>query len=269
MWIDTHCHWDDASFADDFLSTVEAAAQANIEAVIVPAIARRNWSAVAQLNATHLDATHLNAGESAVKIYPAFGLHPLFLAEHRLEHLDELADFCIKNQAVAVGECGLDFFVPELTTAVAQERQKEFFIAQVKIAKALNLPLIIHARRSVDAVIAVLRRFSPLRGVVHSFAGSAQQAQQLHKLGFLLGIGGTVTYPRAKRLRQVVATLPAEQLLLETDAPDQPPLGFQGQRNVPARLLTIAESVAQLRDLDVATLAEITTANAKRLFSLQ
>ncbi len=268
MWIDTHCHWDDGSFADDFSGTVADAVRAKIEAVIVPAIARSNWEKVADLTA-----------EKSLKIYPAFGLHPLFLAEHRLTHLDELMDFCEKNQAVAIGECGLDFFVPELTTAAAQEKQREFFIAQVKIANVLNLPLIIHARRSVDTVIAILRRFAPLpgaplpgvplRGVVHSFAGSLQQAQQLHQLGFLLGIGGTVTYPRAKRLRQVVATMPLEQLVLETDAPDQPPCGYQGQRNVPARLLTIAESVATLRGMDVATLAAVTTENAKNLFSLK
>jgi TatD DNase family protein len=254
MWIDTHCHWDDGSFADDFLGTVEDAVGAQIEAVIVPAIARSNWAKVADLTV-----------EKSLKIYPAFGLHPLFLAEHRLGHLDELLDFCQKNQAVAIGECGLDYFVPELPEAL----QQQFFVEQIKIAKLLNLPLIIHARRSVDAVMAILRRFSPLRGVVHSFAGSLQQAQQLHKLGFLLGVGGTVTYPRAQRLRQVVAAIPLEQLLLETDAPDQPPCGFQGQRNVPARLLTIAESVATLRGVDLATLAAITTANAKNLFSLQ
>jgi TatD DNase family protein len=126
----------------------------------------------------------------------------------------------------------------------------------------------VHARRAVEAVIAAIRTVGSLRGVVHSFSGSAEQAAQLHKLGFLLGIGGPVTYQRANRLRGIVAAMPLEQLLLETDAPDQPDANHRGQRNEPAYLAKVLEVVAELRGVPPQVVASATTANAERLFNL-
>src|SRR5690606_28966559 len=144
------------------------------------------------------------------------------------------------------------------------------------VAGAAGLPVCVHARREVAAVIAAIRRVGGaasgqpprLRGVVHSFSGSPEQARQLWDLGFMLGIGGPVTYERAQRLRRLVADVPLEFLLLETDAPDQPDAGNRGQRNEPARLRTVLDTIAALRDEDPAAIAAATTANAERLFAL-
>lgn len=203
-------------------------------------------------------------------LYPAYGLHPTFLAEHRPQDLDMLGLWLERERPLAIGECGLDFFVDGLD----RQAQALYFDGQLRLARDTGLPLIVHARRAVDAVIAAIRRVGGsggapgLSGVVHSFSGSLQQAQQLWELGFLLGLGGPVTYPRAQRLHRLVATMPLEYLLLETDAPDQPDAGIRGQRNEPARLTRVLEAVAMLRDQDPGTIADATSANAERLFGL-
>ena len=142
------------------------------------------------------------------------------------------------------------------------------FIAQLELARERDLPVIVHARRAFDEVAACLRKVGGLRGVVHSFSGSLQQADNLWKMGFALGIGGPVTYPRARRLRDIVARIPAEFLLLETDSPDQPLHGHQGQRNEPALLTEVLAVVAELRGESRAHVAASTSANARRLFNL-
>ena len=190
-------------------------------------------------------------------LHPAYGLHPMYLAEHRPEHLHELRDWIDRERPVAVGECGLDYFVEGLDVD-----------AQLQLAREFDLPVIVHARRAVDAVIASIRKIGGLRGVVHSFSGSAEQAAQLHKLGFLLGIGGPVTYARANRLRGTVAAMPLEQLLLETDSPDQPDAGHRGERNEPAYLTKVLEVVSELRGVPQEVVAAATTATAQRLFGL-
>ena len=156
-----------------------------------------------------------------------------------------------------LGRAGLD-----------HERQQVFFDGQLKLARDFDLPVIVHARRAVDAVTASIRRIGHLRGVVHSFSGSEEQARQLWKSGFLLGLGGPVTYERANRLRRLAATMPLEHLLLETDAPDQPDVSIRGQRNEPARLREVLNVIAALRGVEPGEVAEATTANARRLFGL-
>ena len=143
-----------------------------------------------------------------------------------------------------------------------------YVLGQVRLARGFDLPVVVHARRAVDAVIGAIKQIGGLRGVVHSFSGSPEQARQLHQLGFLIGLGGPLTYDRAQRLQRLVAQLPLEQLLLETDAPDQPDAGIRGKRNEPARLTVIAETVAKLRGEPVEAIAEQTMANARRLFGL-
>lgn len=222
--------------------------------LIIPAVTQASWQGI-----HHLCTKTAN-------LHAAYGLHPIYLATHTEQHLQELAVFiqAHRDQLVAVGECGLDFFLPELDT----EQQTWLFMAQLKLAKTFDLPLIIHARRSVDAVISCIRRVGGLRGVIHSFAGSQQQADQLIENGFYLGAGGTLTYERAKRLHQVLKTIPAEYLLLETDAPDQPDSQWRGQRNTPLRLPIIAASLAELRTCSLADISAITTQNAQRLFGI-
>src|SRR5262249_23771510 len=137
-----------------------------------------------------------------------YGLHPMYLAEHRAEHLQALPGWIERERPCAVGECGLDFYVPGLDA----ETQRGYFQGQLEIAKDFDLPLILHARRALDEVIAALRRVGNRSGVVHSFSGSAEQARQLWKMGFCIGLGGPITYPRARRLREIVATMPLEFL---------------------------------------------------------
>jgi TatD DNase family protein len=166
--------------------------------------------------------------------------------------------------AVGVGECGLDYFVPGLDP----QRQVDIFTAQLRLARQHDLPVIVHARRSVDHVIKYLRRYPGLRGVVHSFSGSEDQAHRLLDLGFLLGFGGPLTYPRAQRLRRLVQVLPLGALLLETDAPWQPGLEQQGGRNEPGFLPAVLAVAAAVRGQDPAEIAAATTRNALTLFRL-
>ena len=189
-------------------------------------------------------------------------MHPLFLDHHRPEHLDQLAVWLAEHPAVAVGEIGLDYFIQELD----REEQQIYFERQLRVARDFDLPVIVHARRAMDEVTATLRRIGGLRGVVHSFSGSEQQAEQLWRLGFHIGIGGPVTYERAQRLRRIVASMPIEHLLLETDAPDQPGSSHRGERNEPAHLAAVLRVVSELRGSSEEEVAAATTANAKSLF---
>lgn len=252
MLIDSHCHLDAAEFDADRDAVVRRARAAGVGRQIVPAVDASGWPGLRAMC----------AGEEG--LFPAYGLHPMFLSSHRPEHLPQLRDWIQRERPVAVGECGLDFFVEGLDA----QSQQDYFEGQLKLAHEFGLPVIVHARRAVDAVIAACKRVGSLRGVVHSFSGSPEQARQLWQLGFLIGLGGPVTYERANRLRKLAATMPLEHLLLETDAPDQPDAGIRGQRNEPARLATICETIARLRNEDPALIAAVTTANAQRLFGL-
>lgn len=250
--VDSHSHFDVPEFEHDRAAAFARAQARGVVAQIVPAIAADGWP---RLKHVCSDFPGL---------YPAYGLHPMFLSSHRPQHLHELRGWIERERPVAVGECGLDYFVDGLDA----DAQQLYFGGQLRLAREFDLPVIVHARRAVDAVIASLRKIGGLRGVVHSFPGSAEQAAQLHRLGFLLGIGGPVTYDRAKRLRSVVARVPLEQLLLETDSPDQPDATHRGQRNEPACLVNVLNAIAVLRGIPHVELAVATTANARRLFRL-
>ncbi len=252
MLVDSHSHLDAPEFDPDRWQVLARARAAGVMRQIVPAVSAAGWE---KLRA-------LCIAESG--LYPAYGLHPMFLTEHRPEHLPLLREWIERERPVAVGECGLDFFVEGLDA----EQQSLYFDGQLRLARDFELPVIVHARRAVDAVIAAIRRFGPLRGVVHSFPGSADQAKRLYELGFLVGLGGPVTYDRANRLRTLAAALPIECLLLETDAPDQPDSGHRGQRNEPARLTTVRDTIAALRGVEPDAIARATTMNAERLFGL-
>jgi TatD DNase family protein len=253
MWlIDSHSHFDAPKFDADRDAAWQRARAAGVAMQVVPAVAADGWDTLRAVCTSHPG------------LFPAYGLHPMFLDRHRPEHLPLLRDWIARERPVAVGECGLDFFVPGLDA----QAQQDYFEDQLRLAREFELPVIVHARRAVDAVIAALRRIGGLRGVVHSFSGSPEQAAQLHRLGFLLGIGGPVTYARAQRLRRIVATMPLEQLLLETDSPDQPGVAHRGQRNEPAYLPEVLEVVAQLRGMAPEAVAKATRDNAARLFNL-
>lgn len=252
MLIDSHCHLDAAEFDPDRNAVMARARAAGVTRQVLPAVEAATWPKLRDICAREPG------------LFAAYGLHPMFLDAHRDGHLDDLRGWIERERPVAVGECGLDFFVEGRDA----DAQSHFFDGQLRLAREFDLPVIVHARRAVDAVIAAIRRIGGLRGVVHSFPGSMEQARQLSQAGFLLGLGGPVTYARAHRLRRLAATMPIEWLLLETDSPDQPDADIRGQRNEPARLTRIVDTIAGLRNVEPEDIARATSANAERLFGL-
>lgn len=250
--IDSHTHLDLPAFDPDRTAVIERAARAGVRRMIIPATDAASWSSIKALCDKH---PHL---------HPAFGLHPVFLDQHAREHVETLSSWLTQSTAVAVGEIGLDFHVE----GIDRQLMRDCFARQLQLASEYNLPVIVHARAALEEVILTLRRHEGVRGVVHSFSGSQQQAENLWKIGFYLGIGGPVTYERAQRLRRIVSSMPIEYLLLESDAPDQPDADHRGQRNEPARVAHLLGCVAALRQQPEAVVAAATTANVRRLFGL-
>lgn len=250
--IDSHSHIDSAEFDLDRDAAITRARAVGVRTQIVPAITATRWPTLREL-------CRREAG-----LHPAYGLHPMFLTEHRAEHIDALRDWLEREKPVAVGECGLDYWVD----TPDHDGQQRYFTAQLELAREFELPVILHARKACDEVAAALRRIGGLHGVVHSFSGSRAQAERFWDLGFHLGIGGPVTYERAKRLRSIVADMPIELLLLETDSPDQPLSGRQGQRNEPACLPDVLTVIAALRSESEHAVAAATRTNAERLFNI-
>lgn len=250
--IDSHTHFDDASFDADRDTAYQRARAAGVEAQVLAAVSARLWPKLKAVVAHYPG------------LYPCYGLHPAWLAEHRPEHLDDLANWLTRERPVAIGECGLDGYLPELDP----DLQAEYFVAQLRLARRHDLPVVIHARHAVDQVIKQVRRFAGVRGMVHSFSGSVDQARRLLDLGLLLSFGGPLTYPKATRLRGLIKILPLDGFLLETDAPDQRLSTHPGQRNEPACLAEVLACVAELRHADPAEIAAATTENARRLFRL-
>jgi TatD DNase family protein len=250
-FIDTHCHYDDPEFDPDRAALTQAAQVLGVTDLVLPAISAATWGRLKALC------------DSSPQFHASYGLHPIYLAEHQPKHLQQLREWLVKERPVAVGECGLDFYLPTLNV----QQQTDLFVAQLKLAREFDLPVMVHARRSLDAVLQQLRKFPGSSGVIHSFAGSLQQAETLIKFGFYLGVGGTCTYERANKLRNILKIIPLETLVLETDAPDQPDSQWRGKRNDPTRLPVIAQALADLRQSDLTTIAAATTANARRLFN--
>lgn len=259
MWIDTHCHLDAPEFAADRDAVVARARAAGVGLQVLPAVEVGNFEAVR-------DLAHGHDG-----VY-ALGIHPLCVdraADADLDRLDAaLAAARGDPRLVAVGEIGLDHFVPGLDRA----RQERFYAAQLGLARAHDLPVILHVRRSADTLLKHLRRTPVRGGIAHAFNGSMQQARAFVDLGFRLGFGGALTFERALQIRRLARELPLASIVLETDAPDIPPQWLYRTaeeraagavvRNEPAELPRIAAELAQLRRLGPAELAAATRANA-------
>lgn len=250
--VDSHCHLDAPEFDPDRAEVLARARQAGIDRQVVPAVSAARWPRLREVCA------------ATPGLFPAYGLHPLYLSGHRPQDLEALRHWIETERPLAIGECGLDFHVPDLDPA----RQLAFFEGQLALAVEYDLPVIVHARKAVEQVLLAIRRHPGVRGVVHSYGGSPEQAAQLWQRGFLLGLGGPLTYPGAHRLHRLVRQMPLEQLLLETDAPDQPDAAIRGQRNEPARLVAVLQAVAGLRAAPAERIAAQTTLNAERLFRL-
>ncbi len=251
--IDSHCHLDDDRLDATRDAVLARAAAAGIERMIVPATTANRWDKLKQICA------------AADGLYPAYGLHPWFVEQHQHAHLRELDEWLDREKPVALGECGLDFYA----SRIDESWQKQLFTEQLRLARNHDLPVIVHARKSLDDIIALLRRQGELRGVVHSFSGSEQQALRLYDLGFRIGIAATLGFDRARRLRRVVAAMPADALLLESDAPDQPGAGHRGQLNEPAYIVEHLQVMAELRETKVDALAQQLNRNAEILFGFR
>lgn len=252
--IDSHCHFDDAVFADGREAHWQRCNQSGIKRMLVPGLFPQQWSGLAPL-CEHLDGVDF-----------ALGLHPWWVAKTKITSQAlalELEQACERWSPIAVGECGLDRIRNE-----SWDRQILFFRAQVELAVARDLPLIVHSVRSHADVDAVLREFPDSRGIVHGFSGSYEQAMTFHQRGFLLGIGGTISYERAKKTRDAVARLPLSAIVLETDAPDMPLAGFQGEANHPLRALDVLACLAELRKESAEDIAAQTSANYERLMGI-
>lgn len=255
MFIDTHCHLDAAEFEGAQADIVHNAQAVGVTGLVVPSVTRASFDIVRELC------------ERYPNCVPAYGIHPMYVDAAVPGDFDVLREYLMQHRPVAVGEIGLDFFIQHYDRA----RQEYFFVEQLKLAREFDLPVLLHLRRAQDVALKHLRQFygsgSPstsLRtGIAHAFNGSRQQAEEFIKLGFKLGFGGAMTYPRATKLRDLAATLPLDCIVLETDAPDIPPDFLErGLHNGPQYLPRIAQTLAELRGMSIEEVGHATTVNA-------
>ncbi len=251
--IDSHCHLDFTVFENDREALLARCRRQQITGFVVPGVNAEGWPALIDL----VDNTE--------GMYGALGLHPLFMSQHRTEDLARLRSLLGGWRAVAVGEIGLDFYHGKGRAA----EQVTLFESQLLMAKEFHLPVMLHVRKAHDHVLARLRRIRPDGGIVHAFSGSEQQALQYIELGFSLGVGGAVTYERARRLRRILSQLPLTSLVLESDSPDMLPAGTRrGERNTPLCLLSVVKVLSELFQCSVAHIAYQTTKNVASLLKL-
>ena len=242
MWIDTHCHLDAHEFGAEALDEAGLAEEAGVSMIVIPAVERGNFGAVADLAHGAPNASY------------ALGIHPICVpqaSDDDLAALRAAVDAAMGDpRFVAVGEIGLDFFIPMLCEPAMREKQERFFREQLRIARDFGLPVLTHVRRSQDQVLKHLRQVTPPGGIAHAFNGSEQQAGAFIKLGMHLGFGGAMTFTRALQIRRLATGLPLERIVLETDAPDISPAWVHPGRNSPVHLPAIGAALAQLRGVD-------------------
>lgn len=249
---DTHCHIDVSEFDVDRDAVLARTRAAGVSRLVVPAIDAAGWPGLVAL-------CRREAG-----LYPALGMHPIYIAEHRDEHIDALQCWIEEVRPVAIGEIGLDFFIEGTDHA----RQQTIFEAQLALAQAYHLPVLLHVRKAHDRVLQILKRFRLVGGIAHAFNGSLPQAEQYLAQGFRFGFGGMLTYDCSNKIRRLASELPLEAIVLETDAPDMSPANHRGERNSPEYLPEVAQSLARIRGISVEEVASMTTANACSLFHL-
>lgn len=249
---DTHCHLDVLEFDADRDAVLARARAVGVSRMVVPAIDAAGWPGLVAL-------CRREEG-----LYPALGMHPIYIDQHRDEHVAELRTWVERERPVAIGEIGLDFFIPETD----RKRQQAVFEAQLEVAQDYRLPVLLHVRKAHDRVLQCLKRFKLPGGIAHAFNGSLPQAEQYLALGFKFGFGGMLTYERSNKLRKMARELPLEAIVLETDAPDMPPAAHHRTRNSPEYLPEVLQSLAELRGMSVEEVAAATTATACALFAL-
>ena len=246
MLIDSHCHLDAFEFSHELDTIIKNAFYHGVEKIIIPAVNRKSFDDVIELR------------KKFPNCFYALGFHPMYIADMKDGDIDALESYLETYEPVAVGEIGLDFFVTKDNKIL----QEEIFVSQLKLAMVFDLPVIMHVRHAIDDVLKNLRRYPVKGGIAHAFNGSMQQAEAFIGLGFKLGFGGAMTYPRATHIQALARSLPIESIVLETDAPDIPPswLGHAG-RNTPAELHQIATFFAELRGMNLAAVIEISHQN--------
>jgi TatD DNase family protein len=255
MLIDTHAHLLDARFDEDRENAVLRAGEAGVKLLIEVGCERGDWAGAVEF------------AEGHDNIWCVLGIHPQNAGEARGEDFTALEGLLASKKIVGIGETGLDFHYRE----TAPEIQERIFISHMELAEKTGKPLVIHCREAYPELMRLLApRYSgqKLAGVVHCFSGTPGDAEKLAKMGFMIGIDGPVTYPSATQLKDVVRALPLEHMVIETDSPYLPPQVFRGKRNEPAYAAYVAEEVARIKQLAPGEVAEKTTENAKRLFSI-
>jgi TatD DNase family protein len=251
--IDSHCHIDAQELLSRQETVITEARASGVARMVVPGITASGWNQILQLSESHKE------------IFAAPGLHPLFLSDHKEKDLSKLKQLTHNPRVIALGEIGLDYYHKDTD----QKRQLELFVTQLDIASEAKLPVLLHVRKAHDQVLSLLRKKQfPEGGIVHSFSGSLQQAEQYIDLGFCIGVGGTITYTGAKKRHKVIAALPRTAIVLETDSPYMALSGHSGEPNEPKQLLKILKSLAVLRNEEELQVGEYTTKNCERCLKL-
>ncbi|MBA6230831.1 MULTISPECIES: TatD family hydrolase [unclassified Colwellia] len=265
---DSHCHLDFKAFtakgASSTVSLLALCAKKNIHQIIVPSVAPDNWESVLALT-NNIQEQRLNS----CKVFSCLGIHPWFLGGLQQQHLDKLAQKVLENKTriIAIGEAGLDGVIAKQQDNFNQ--QNLFFEFQLYLAQRHQLPIIVHHRRTHNEIITLLKQVKIAHGgIIHAFSGSYQQACQYIDLGFKLGIGGTITYPRAEKTIAAIKRLPLSSLVLETDAPSMPLNGFQGENNSPLRIVNVFNKLVELRQESSEEIADEIENNISSLFQL-
>jgi TatD DNase family protein len=250
--IDSHCHLDFDAFNCDRNAVIERACNEGIKHIIIPGVNRKNWDLIRTIC------------DNNQQIHACYGLHPYLAGKHTDDDIIQLRHWLENNDCVAVGECGLDF----RNNQADKYLQFKFFNAQLDIAHVLEKPVVIHSVRATEDVIGSIKHHPGLRGMIHSYSGSYEQALQLIDLGFYISFGGAITYDNARKLRATASSIPLDSILLETDAPDQPDANHFSQRNEPAYMVNVLKCLSELRDEPIEEIARQTTSNAKDLFQI-
>ena len=248
MWIDTHCHLDFDIFDQHRADTLTKAGKLGIGKIVIPGVAADNWQKIADLCSRWPDT-----------LLPAYGMHPCFTGQHLEQHLEILDQWLTEQRPVAVGEIGLDFFIPDYD----EKKQMELFREQVRLARHHRLPVLVHCRKAQDQALKIFRELGYEEGgFMHAFSGSLQQAERCLEFGFKLGIGGAATYERSRKLHRIIRKLPLDSFVMETDAPDIPPCFAREQANTPLNIPEIAGHICRHTGLEINELQKQTTLNA-------
>lgn len=250
--IDSHCHLDFDAFDSDRNAVLDRAQNQGIKHIVIPGVKRSNWKCIREICSSN------------AQVHACYGLHPYLAAEHTDEDILQLSRWLESKECKAVGECGLDYRKDQAD----RQLQQKFFTAQLDLAQVTDKPVVIHSVRATEDVIHAIKTYPGLRGMVHSYSGSYEQAQQLIDLGFYISFGGAITYDNAKKIRTSATNIPLTSILLETDAPDQPDADHFNQRNEPAYLVNVLKCLSTLRAEPIEEIAAQTTKNAQDLFGI-